>query len=144
MTRTSKGFKLLAGDIPVRRCRLGANTTARDPRVTRRLNEIETRVDTHVVNVISKRLLLGVEVRLVLVLEVVDDWRPAIRVVDIVAKAGAVDEGEPAREALLLDVCGTRWLADARPRRRGYLPARSTSMSTVCSKGFWKRWALTA
>jgi len=61
-------------------------------------------VDAHVELLLARRLLLLPHVRLVLVVDEVDDRRPAIAVVDIVAEAGRVDDGQPDAEVLLLEL----------------------------------------
>lgn len=61
-------------------------------------------MDAHVELLLARRLLLLPHVRLVLVVDEVDDRRPAIAVVDIVAEAGRVDDGQPDAEVLLLEL----------------------------------------
>lgn len=59
-----------------------------------RSNEVEACVDTQVNLVLAARLLLLEHVRLVLVVEELDDGHPRVFVVDIVAEARGVDDGE--------------------------------------------------
>ena len=69
-----------------------------------RTDEVQAGVDAHVELLLARRLLLLPHVRLVLVVDEVDDRRPAIAVVDIVAEAGRVDDGQPDAEVLLLEL----------------------------------------
>lgn len=59
-----------------------------------RANEVETSVDSEVDLVLAAGLLLLQHVRLVLVIEELDDGHPRITVVDIVTESRGVDNGE--------------------------------------------------
>lgn len=83
-----------------------------NPRMTRRLNKVQASVNPHVVNIVPKGLLLRVQVGLVLVLEVVHNWCPAVRVVHVVSKARAVNKRESARKSLFLNVFLSEWAVD--------------------------------
>ncbi len=62
--------------------------------VAGRANEVETSVDSEVDLVLAAGLLLLQHVRLVLVIEELDDGHPRITVVDIVTESRGVDNGE--------------------------------------------------
>lgn len=57
-------------------------------------DEVQASVDTEVDFVVAARLLLLEHVGLVLVVEELDDGHPRVAVVDIVAKARGVDDGQ--------------------------------------------------
>lgn len=57
-------------------------------------DEVQTGVHTHVNLVGSARLLLLEHVGLVLVIQELDNGLPRVTVVDIVAKAGGIDDGQ--------------------------------------------------
>lgn len=63
-------------------------------RVAGGADEVETSVDTEVNLLATTGLLLLQHVRLVLVVEELDDGLPRVAVVDIVAKARGVDDGK--------------------------------------------------
>ena len=73
-------------------------------RVARRADEVQARMNAEVDLVLALRLLLLAHVRLVLVVDEVDDGRPRVAVVDVVAEAGRVDDGELRLELLLLEL----------------------------------------
>ena len=62
--------------------------------MTGRSDEVETGVYTEVNLITTAWLLLLKHVRFVLVVEEFDDGLPRVAVVDIVAEAGSVDDGE--------------------------------------------------
>ena len=62
--------------------------------VARRANEVQTGVDTEVDLVLTAGLLLLKHVRLVLVVEELNDGHPRVAVVNIVAESGSVDNGQ--------------------------------------------------
>lgn len=62
--------------------------------VTGGADEVQASVDTEVDLVISAGLLLLQHVGLVLVVKELDDWHPGVAVVDIVAEARGVDDGQ--------------------------------------------------
>ena len=70
----------------------------------RRPNEIQTRMHPKVAFLRTLRLLLLAHVRLMLVVDEVNDGRPRVAVVNVVAEAGAVDDGELRLELLLLEL----------------------------------------
>ena len=59
-----------------------------------RADEVKAGMDTKVNLVLAAGLLLLQHVRLVLVVEELDDGHPRVAVVDIVAESGSVDNGE--------------------------------------------------
>lgn len=63
-------------------------------RVARRADEVEAGVDTEVDLVSTARLLLLQHVRLVLVVEELDDGLPRVAVVDVVSESRRVDDGK--------------------------------------------------
>ena len=67
-----------------------------------RADEVQASMDAEVNLVLAHRLLLLTHIRLMLVVDEVDDRRPRIPVVDVVAKAGRVDHGQLRLELLLL------------------------------------------
>ena len=70
--------------------------------MARRANEVQARVHPEVNLLLALRLLLLAHVRLVLVIDEVDDGGPRVAVVDVVAEAGGVNDGELRLELLLL------------------------------------------
>lgn len=75
-----------------------------DVRMPSRADKVEARVDTEVNLILALRLLLLAHVRLVLVVNEVDNGGPRVAVVDVVAKAGAVDDRQLRLELLLLEL----------------------------------------
>ena len=67
-----------------------------------RADEVQASVDAEVNLVLAHRLLLLTHIRLMLVVDEVDDRRPRIPVVDVVAKARRVDHGQLRLKLLLL------------------------------------------
>ena len=72
--------------------------------MARRADEVQARMDPEVDFLPPLWLLLLAHVRLVLVVDEVDDGRPRVAVVDVVAEAGRVDDGELRLELLLLEL----------------------------------------
>ena len=70
----------------------------------RRPDEIQTRMHTEVNLIMPLRLLLLPHIRLMLVVDKINNRRPRVAVVDVVAEAGAVDDGELRLELLLLEL----------------------------------------
>jgi hypothetical protein len=70
-----------------------------------RANEIQARVHAQVGLLVTLRLLLLAHIRLVLVVNEVDDRRPRVAVVDIVSKTRRVDNSELDFELLLFELC---------------------------------------
>lgn len=73
-------------------------------RRARGADEVETGVHTEVLLLATEGLLLLTHVGLVLVIDELHDRDPAVAVVDIVAEAGGVDDGELDVESTLLKV----------------------------------------
>ena len=73
-------------------------------RVASRTDEVEAGVDAEVDLLLALGLLLLAHVRLVLVVNEVDDGSPRVTVVDVVAEARGVDDGELRLELLLLEL----------------------------------------
>ena len=69
-----------------------------------RADKVQARVHAEVDLLLALRLLLLAHVRLVLVVNEVDDGGPRVAVVDIVAEAGGVDDGQLRLELLLLEL----------------------------------------
>lgn len=70
-----------------------------------RADKVETRVHAEVNLILPLRLLLLAHVRLMLVVNEVDDGGPRVAVVDVVAEAGAVDDRQLRLELFLLKLC---------------------------------------
>jgi hypothetical protein len=73
-------------------------------RVSGRSDKVEAGVHTEVELLSTLGLLLLAHVALVLVIDKVDYRSPRVAVVDVVAKAGSVDDGELDTELLLLEL----------------------------------------
>lgn len=84
--------------------RAGSRVAA-DARVAGRFDKVDAGVDAVVGQLLAVDPVLGLEVRVEPGLDVVEDGLPALRVVDKVAVARRVDDGEPKPYAILLDVC---------------------------------------
>lgn len=72
--------------------------------MTGRTDEVKTSVNPQVSLLHPLWLLLLPHIRLVLVIDKVDDGRPRVTVVDIVTKAGGVDDGQLDFELFLLQL----------------------------------------
>jgi hypothetical protein len=57
-------------------------------------DEVEAGVDTEIDLLSAAWLLLLEHIRLVLIVKELDDWLPGVAVVDIVAEAGCVNNGQ--------------------------------------------------
>ena len=57
-------------------------------------DEVQAGVDTEVDFINTAGLLLLQHIRLMLIIQKLDNWHPGIAVVDIVAKARSIDDGE--------------------------------------------------
>ena len=57
-------------------------------------DEVQACVDTEIDFIYTAGLLLLQHIRLMLIIQKFDDWHPGITVVDIVAKARGIDNGE--------------------------------------------------
>lgn len=69
-----------------------------------RADEVQTGMNTQINLVLTAGLLLLKHVRLVLVVEELDDGLPRIAVVDIVTEAGGVNDSQSNLEELLLEL----------------------------------------
>jgi hypothetical protein len=67
-------------------------------------NEVKTSMDAKVTLLTTLGLLLLKHVRLMLVVDEVDNWGPRVLVVDIVTKTRSVDDGKLDFELLLLEL----------------------------------------
>lgn len=74
-------------------------------RVTRGLNEEDAGMDAVVHDVHAVHLVLGVEVSVEALLNVVYNGTPGLVVVDKVTKAGCINNGQAKTNASLLDIC---------------------------------------
>jgi hypothetical protein len=72
--------------------------------VTGRLNEVNAGVDAVVDNVAAVDLVLGLEVGIETLLDVLDNWAPGVIVVDEVTESGGVNNAQAETDAVLLDV----------------------------------------
>lgn len=72
--------------------------------MTSRLNEVDTGVDTVVDNVHAVDLVLGIQVSIEALLDVLDDWAPGVIVVDKVTKAGGVNDSQAQANTVLLNI----------------------------------------
>jgi len=72
--------------------------------VARRLDEVDARVDTVVNDVGAVDLVLGLEVGVVSLLNVLDNRAPRVIVVHKVTKSRGVDDGETKTDTVLLDI----------------------------------------
>jgi hypothetical protein len=73
-------------------------------RVTSRLNEVDTGVDTVVDNVHAVDLVLGIQVGIEALLNVLNDWAPGVIVVDKVSEARGVNDSQTQTDSVLLDI----------------------------------------
>jgi hypothetical protein len=62
--------------------------------VSSRADEVQAGMDTKINLIDTSGLLLLQHVRLVLIIQKLDDWHPGVAVVDIVSEARGVDHGE--------------------------------------------------
>lgn len=67
-------------------------------------DEEQAGVYTQIGLLCTLRLLLLPHICFMLVVDEVDDWTPRVTVVDIITKAGGVDDGELDLERLLLEL----------------------------------------
>lgn len=73
-------------------------------RVASGLNEVDTGVDAVVDNVHAVDLVLGIEVGIEALLDVLGDWAPGVVVVHEVAEAGGVDHSQAQANSVLFDI----------------------------------------
>jgi len=109
--------------------------------VAGRPDEVEACVNTQIDLILPARLLLLKHVRLVLVVQELDDGHPGVLVVHVIAEAGSVNDGEAD--------CGTGYVKQRHcdAEETGYLPLKNfssssalvISISTVLSTCFWCR-----
>lgn len=76
------------------------------------LNEIDAGMNAVVNNVHTVDFVLGVEVGIEPLLDVLDDRAPGVVVVDKVTEAGGVDNGQTEPDAILLDISADRLDSD--------------------------------
>lgn len=57
-------------------------------------DKVEACVNTKIDSINSAWLLFLEHVRLVLVIQEFDDWLPGVAIIDIVAKAGSINDGQ--------------------------------------------------
>lgn len=74
-------------------------------RVASWLEEVDTSVDTVVNDVHAVNLVLGIEVGIESLLNVVDNWSPGLVVVDEVSETWGIDNSKTEADAVLLDIC---------------------------------------
>jgi hypothetical protein len=72
--------------------------------VARRLNEVDTGVDAVVDNVAAVDLVLSLEIGIVALLDVLDNWAPRVIVVDKVTESGGIDHAQAEADTVLLNV----------------------------------------
>ena len=72
--------------------------------MTSRLNEVDTGVDTVVDNVHAVDLVLGIQVSIEALLDVLNDWAPGVVVVDKVTKTRSVNDSQAQANSVLLDI----------------------------------------
>ena len=73
-------------------------------RVAGGLDEVDTGVDAVVDNVHAVDLVLGVQVCIEALLDVLNDWAPGVIVVDKVSETGSVNDSQAQANSVLLDV----------------------------------------
>jgi hypothetical protein len=73
-------------------------------RVTSGLDEVDAGVDAVVDNVHAVHLVLGIQVSVETLLDVLGDWAPGVVVVDKVTETRSVDNGQAKADAVFLDV----------------------------------------
>jgi len=69
------------------------------------LNEVHTGMNSVVNNVHSVDFVLGIEVGIKTLLDVVHNWSPRLVIVDEVTKTRGIDNSQPEAYAILLDIC---------------------------------------
>ena len=74
-------------------------------RVTGGLDEVDTGVDAVVDNVHAVDLVLGIQVGVETLLDVLGDWAPGVVVVDKVTETRSVDNGQAQADAVFLNIC---------------------------------------
>jgi len=77
-------------------------------RVARRLDEVDAGMNTVIHDVHAVDLVLGLEVCVKSLLNVLNDRSPGVVVVDEVTEAGCVDHGQSESDAIFFDVCADR------------------------------------
>lgn len=68
------------------------------------LEEVDASVDAVVNNVHAVDLVLGIEVGIEALLDVIDDWSPGLVVVDKVSKARGINNSQAKTDAVLLNI----------------------------------------
>ena len=107
--------------------------------VAGRANEVQAGMDTEIDLVLATGLLLLKHVRLVLVVEELDDGHPRVAVVDIVAEARGVDNGQSDWEQAVLASVGQRCCVTGAVPLKNFSSSSALviSISTVLSTCFW-------
>ena len=82
-------------------------------RVASRLNEKDASVDAVVDNVHTIDVVLGIQVSIETLLNVVDNGAPRLVVVDKVAESRSVDDSQAKTDTGLLDICADRLNGDS-------------------------------
>lgn len=103
-------------------------------------DEVQARVHTEIDLVLATGLLFLEHVRLVLVVEELDDGHPRVAVVHVVAEAGSVDNGEADCKTVI--TMGATLSRATRPiplKNFSSSSALVISISTVLSTCFWWR-----
>lgn len=72
------------------------------------LEEVDASVDAVVNDVHAVDLVLGIEVGVEALLDVIDDWSPGLVVVDEVSKSRGINNSQAKTDAVLLDVRAER------------------------------------
>ena len=72
------------------------------------LKEVDTSVHTIINNVHAVNLVLGIEVRIESLLDVVNNWSPGLVVVDEVSETWGVNDGKAKTDTVLLNICAYR------------------------------------
>ena len=69
------------------------------------LDEVDARVDTVVNDVCAVDLVLGLQISVESLLDVLNNWAPRVIVVNKIAESGGIDHSEAETDAILLDIC---------------------------------------
>ena len=69
-----------------------------------RLNKVDTGVDSVVNNVHSVNLVLGFQIGVETLLNVINDWAPGLIIIDKVSESRGIDNSEAKTNAILLNI----------------------------------------
>ena len=69
-----------------------------------RLNEVDTGVDSVINNVHSVNLVLGFQIGVETLLNVINDWAPGFIIVDKVSESRGIDNSKAKTNAILLNI----------------------------------------